>query len=64
MEVLGIEFIALNHHIAIVKFPPLADGPRLGRTGHPCTSMAGNIMVSSNGYMTNMSALNVSSDAR
>jgi hypothetical protein len=29
MKVVGVEFIVLNHHIAVAKFLPLADGPRL-----------------------------------
>jgi hypothetical protein len=29
MEVVGVEFRALNHHIAVAKFLPLASGPSL-----------------------------------
>jgi hypothetical protein len=29
MEVVGVEFIALNDHIAVAKFLQLVDGPRL-----------------------------------
>jgi hypothetical protein len=28
MEVVGVVFIALNHHITVVTFLPHADGPR------------------------------------
>jgi hypothetical protein len=43
MEVVGVEYIALNHHIAVAKFLPLANSPCL------CTSTTLNI----NGWSCN-----------
>jgi hypothetical protein len=58
MEVVGVVFIATNHFLAVAPILPTADGPR------PCTSTAENATVSSNGYINDYFAFNVSLDVR
>jgi hypothetical protein len=65
MEVVGVVFIAPNHFLAVAPFLPTADGPRhwSGRSAsaHQRLKIA---TVSSNGYINDYFALNVSSDVR
>jgi hypothetical protein len=60
MEVVGVVFIATNHFLAVAPFCR----PRLVRTVRACRSTAENAMVSSNGYINDYIAFNVSSDVR
>jgi hypothetical protein len=64
MEVVGVEFIPLNHHIVIAKFLPLANGPRLwvGRSAptHQRLEIQRSALTA---ISTTMSALNASLDA-
>jgi hypothetical protein len=50
-EVVGVVFIALNHHIVIANFLPHANGPCPRSDGPPFTSTTGIAMVSSNDYI-------------
>jgi hypothetical protein len=65
MEVVGVEFIALSHHIVIAKFLPLADGLCLwaGRStpAHQQLETQRSIVTT---ISTAISALNASSDVR
>jgi hypothetical protein len=61
MEVVGVEFIALNHHIALAKFMPLADGACLWAARSAPTHQRLEIQQSA---VTTISALNVSLDVK
>jgi hypothetical protein len=65
MEVVGVEFIALNHHITVAKFLPLANGPHLwaGRSA-PTHQRLETQRSALTTISTTMSALNVSPDVR
>jgi hypothetical protein len=61
MEVVRVEFIALNHHIVLAKFMPLADGACLwARRSAPTRQR----LETQRSTVTAISALNASLDVR
>jgi hypothetical protein len=65
MEVVGVEFIAVNHHIAVANLLPRTNGPRpwAGRSAlaHQWLETQWSAVTA---ISTAISALNVSSDIR